>query len=271
MQGKTVLITGATDGIGRETAAQLARLGARVIIHGRNPEKAARVRDEIIAHTSNHEIETAIADLSVMSNVRDLAVEIRSRHNRLDVLINNAGVYMTELVRTPDGFETTFAVNHLAPFLLTNLLLPTLKTSAPARVITVSSVAHGSARPDLDNLNAEKSFHGWGAYCVSKLGNLLFTFELARRLDGSGVTANALHPGTINTNMLAKLGMNGRPVSQGAETPVYLASSPEVTDINGEYFSRMRIAKPSDLARDEDLQRKFWEVSSNLLNLVDSD
>jgi retinol dehydrogenase-14 len=183
------------------------------------------------------------------------------------VLINNAGVYMTEYVQTLDGFEMTFAVNHLAPFLLTNLLLPSLKSSAPARVVTVSSVAHGSARLDLENLNAEKSFHGWGAYCVSKLGNLLFTFELGRRLAGCGVTANALHPGTIDTKMLAKLGISGKSVSQGAETPVFLASSPDVAEISGQYFSRKRIAKSSDLARDKDLQKKFWEISSTLVGL----
>lgn len=268
MQGKTVLVTGATDGIGKETAAQLADMGAQVIIHGRNAEKAEKVREEIAARTGNHNIEIAIADLSAMANVRDLAMEIRSRVDRLDVLINNAGVYMKELVRTPDGFETTFAVNHLAPFFLTNQLLPLIKSSTPSRVITVSSVAHGSARLDFDNLNAEKNFHGWGAYCVSKLGNLLFTFELARRLTGSGVTANALHPGTINTNMLEKLGMRGSPVTQGAETPVYLASSPEIAEISGEYFNHKRIAKPSDQARDEELQKKFWKISSDLAGLA---
>ncbi len=267
MSGKTVLITGATDGIGKETAAQLADMGAGVIVHGRNAEKTEKVREEIVVRTGNSGVEIIVADLSAMANVRSLAAEIRSRFDHLDVLINNAGVYMKELIRTPDGFEMTFAVNHLAPFLLTNLLLPLVKASAPARVITVSSVAHGSARLDLDNLNAEKSFHGWGAYCISKLGNLLFTFELARRLAGSSVTANALHPGTIDTNMLQKLGMNGRPVADGAETPVYLASSPEAAEISGEYFNHKRIAKPSDLARDEGLQKNFWEISSNLVGL----
>ncbi len=267
MSGKTVLITGATDGIGKETAAQLADMGARVIVHGRNAEKTEKVREEIVVRTGNSGVETIVADLSAMANVRSLAAEIRSRFDNLDVLVNNAGVYMKELIRTPDGFEMTFAVNHLAPFLLTNLLLPLVKASAPARVITVSSVAHGSARLDFDNLNAEKAFHGWGAYCISKLGNLLFTFELARRLAGSSVTANALHPGTIDTNMLQKLGMNGRPVADGAETPVYLASSPEAAEISGEYFNHKRIAKPSDLARDEALQRKFWEISAELVGL----
>jgi NAD(P)-dependent dehydrogenase (short-subunit alcohol dehydrogenase family) len=268
MQAKTVLITGATDGIGRETARQLAAMDARVIVHGRSADKAARVKDAIITNTGNDKIETAIADLSVMANVRALADEITSRFDHLDVLINNAGVYLTEYVQTPDGFESTFAVNHLAPFLLTHLLLPLLKTAAPARVITVSSVAHGSARVDLDNLNAEKRFHGWGAYCLSKLGNLLFTFKLARRLEGSGVTANALHPGTVNTKMLEKLGMRGKPVGEGAATSVFLASSPDVAGVTGKYFSQQRIAKPSEAALDRELQQTFWNRSAEMVNLA---
>ncbi|MCB2213992.1 SDR family oxidoreductase [bacterium] len=267
MQGKTILITGATDGIGRVTARQLADMDARVIVHGRSAEKAAEVKDTIITETGNDKVETAIADLSVMANVRALASEITDRFDHLDVLINNAGVYLTEHIETSDGFEKTFAVNHLAPFLLTNLLLPLLKASAPARVITVSSVAHGSARVDLDNLNAEKRFHGWGAYCLSKLGNLLFTFELARRLEGSGVTANALHPGTVNTKMLEKLGMQGKPVTEGAATSVFLASSQDVAGVTGKYFSQKRIAKPSDVELDRDLQQKFWDRSAEMVNL----
>jgi NAD(P)-dependent dehydrogenase (short-subunit alcohol dehydrogenase family) len=185
---------------------------------------------------------------------------------RLDVLINNAGVYMDEYIQTPDGFETTFAVNHLAPFLLSNLLLDVLMRSAPARIITVSSSAHASARSDLDNLNAEKKFHGWGAYCVSKLGNLLFAFALARQLKGTSVKSNALHPGTINTKMLQKAwGMLGRPVEAGAATPVYLASAPEVADITGEYFVNQELARPSEQARDQALQEKFWEISAEMV------
>jgi NAD(P)-dependent dehydrogenase (short-subunit alcohol dehydrogenase family) len=268
MQGKTILITGATDGIGRETARQLAVMDARVIIHGRAAEKAERAQEEIIAETGNEKVETAIADFSAMANVRALADEIASRFDHLDVLVNNAGVYLTEYIQTPDGFETTFAVNHLAPFLLTNLLVPLLKGSTPARIVTVSSVAHGSARVDLDNLNAEKRFHGWGAYCLSKLGNLLFTFELARRLEGSGVAANALHPGTVNTKMLAKLGMRGKSVAEGAETSVFLASSPDVAGVSGKYFSQKRIAKPSEAALDRELQQTFWERSAEMVNLT---
>ncbi len=267
LQGKTVLITGATDGIGKATAQELAAMGARILLHGRNPEKAQNAQKTIQTATGNSKIEILIADLQSMDAVRKLATQVHQTTDRLDVLINNAGVYMQEKVLTPDGFEMTFAVNHLAVFLLTNLLLDLLKKSAPSRIITVSSVAHGSARLDLENLNAEKKFHGWGAYCVSKLGTLLFTFELARRLEGTEVTANALHPGTINTKMLAKLGLDGKPVERGAETPVYLASSPEVASISGKYFSRKQVAQPSDMALDEDLQKKFWDISAAMTHL----
>ncbi|MFW5714010.1 MAG: SDR family oxidoreductase [Brevefilum sp.] len=272
MAGKTVLITGATDGIGEETARQLAEKGARVLVHGRDREKAHQVQGEIAHATGNEQVEIVIADLAAMENVRALANEVRERVEHLDVLINNAGVYMEEYVETPDGFELTFAVNHLAHFLLTEQLLDLLKQSSPARIITVSSSAHASARVDLNNLNAEKKFHGWGAYCLSKLGNLLFTFALARRLERTGVTANALHPGAINTKMLQKAwGMMGRPVSEGAETPVYLASSPEVSDVNGEYFVDKAIARPSEKAHDRVLQEKFWKLSAEMVGSDSSD
>jgi NAD(P)-dependent dehydrogenase (short-subunit alcohol dehydrogenase family) len=212
-------------------------------------------------------VEILLADLQSMDQVRRLAEEIQSRTDRLDVLINNAGVYMPEYVQTPDGFEMTFAVNHLAPFLLTHLLLDLLKASAPARIININSVAHGSARVDLENLNAEKKFHPWGAYCLSKLGNLLFTFKLARHLEGTGVTVNALHPGTINTKMLSQIGLEGKPVARGAETPVYLASDPEAANITGEYFSQKRIAQPSETSQDPELQEKFWEISREMTGL----
>lgn len=267
LQGKSILITGATDGIGKETAHALAAMGARTIIHGRDPRKTARVKEEVIMASGNRNIEIVVADLQAMANVRALADEIRSRVDHLDVLINNAGTYQQTYQKTTDGFEMNFAVNHLAPFLLTNLLLDLIKDSAPARIITVSSSAHKSARIDLENLNAEKKFHGWGAYCLSKLGNLLFTFALARRLEGSGITANALHPGTIDTKMLAKIGLEGKPVEKGAETPVYLASSPEVSNISGEYFRNKQITEPSEAARDQHLQEKFWQISAKMVNL----
>jgi NAD(P)-dependent dehydrogenase (short-subunit alcohol dehydrogenase family) len=267
MTDKTVLITGATDGIGRATAQQLAQMGAHLMLHGRDPQKAERVRREIIQATGNPFVDIVIADLAELSNVRHMAEEVKTRINHLDVLINNAGVYLEKYIQTPDGYEMTFAVNHLAHFLLTNLLLDLISNSAPARIITVSSSAHASARFYLENLNAEKKFHGWGAYCISKLGNLLFAFALARRLSSSQVTSNALHPGTVNTKMLAKLGLSGKPVDIGAETSVFLASADEVASISGKYFSSKRIATPSDQARDIALQDKFWEMSAEMVGL----
>ena len=267
LSNKTILITGATDGIGKETARQLAMMDARVIIHGRNLEKAERVREEIIVAASNEKVEIMIADFSSLNQVRSLADQVLSTHEHLDVLINNAGVYTTKKAITPDGYEMTFAVNHLAHFLLTNLLHDRIKASAPARIITVSSSAHFDARFDIENLNAEKKFHGWGAYCISKLANLLFTFALARRLEKSGVTANSLHPGFINTNILGRDVPGRKPVAEGAETPVYLASSNEVKDVSGQYFSQKQITPPSELSRDVALQEELWEISKQMTDL----
>jgi NAD(P)-dependent dehydrogenase (short-subunit alcohol dehydrogenase family) len=267
LSNKTILITGATDGIGKESARQLAMMDAKVIIHGRNQEKAERVRKEIMVAASNEKVETMIADLSSLNQVRSLADQVLSTHEHIDVLINNAGIYTTSKAITSDGFEMTFAVNHLAHFLLTNLLLDRIKASAPARIITVSSSAHSDARFDIDNLNAEKKFHGWGAYCISKLANLLFTFALARRLSSSGVTANSLHPGFINTNILGRDVAGRKPVAEGAETPVYLASSKEVEAVTGQYFYQKQITPPSELSRNAALQEHFWEISKKMTNL----
>jgi NAD(P)-dependent dehydrogenase (short-subunit alcohol dehydrogenase family) len=183
------------------------------------------------------------------------------------VLINNAGIYVTKKDLTPDGFEKTFAVNHLSHFLLTNLLLDLIKASGAARIITVSSSAHFDARFDLDNLNAEKKFSGWGMYCISKLANLLFTFALARRLEGSRITANALHPGFIDTKILGRDIGGRKPVEEGAETPVFLASSQKVAAISGEYFVRRQITPSSELSRDVALQEELWEISKKMTNL----
>jgi NAD(P)-dependent dehydrogenase (short-subunit alcohol dehydrogenase family) len=267
MKSKTVLITGATDGIGKATAHRLAEMGARVLIHGRDAQKAEVTRDELILATGNPLVETIIADLAELSNVRRMAEEIESRVDHLDVLINNAGVYLEKYIQTPDGYEMTFAVNHLSHFLLTNLLLDLIKKSALARIVTVSSSGHKDARFDLENLNAEKKFHGWGAYCISKLGNLLFAFALARRLSGTGVTSNALHPGAVNTKMLAKLGVSGKPVEKGAETSIYLASAAEVAEVTGEYYTSKGITEASEQARDIALQEKFWEISAQMVGL----
>lgn len=267
LTGKTILITGATDGIGKETARQLAMMNAQVILHGRDPDKTKKVQKEIISDSSNEKVDVLIADFSSMDQVRSLADQVISQYQHLEVLINNAGLYTTSKQTTSDGFELTFAVNHLSHFLLTNLLLDLVKASAPARIITVSSSAHFDADFDITDLNAEKNFNGWNAYSVSKLANLLFTFALARRLKGSGVTVNSLHPGFIKTNILGKHFANQKPVEEGAETPVYLASSPEVAEISGEYFERKQISPSSELSRNEPLQEELWEISESMTGL----
>ena len=269
MAGRTVLVTGATDGIGRETARVLFRMGATVIVHGRSRERAEEAARVIGTPAGPGRIEIAYADLASMRAVRALAAEIQRRFERLDVLLNNAGVYMTERRLTEDGLETTFAVNHLAPFLLTHSLRPVLERSSPARVVTVSSIAHQSAQLDFRNLQGERHFDGYGAYALSKLANVLFTAELARRLGGTGVTANCLHPGVIDTKLLRKgFGPGGAPVERGAETSVFLASDPGVARLSGLYFVNRRPAQPSAAARDPALARELWAVSERLAGLA---
>lgn len=266
---KTFLITGATDGIGRQTALELARLGARVIVHGRSPEQAAAARDAIRRAAQTDRVEAAAADLSSLDQVRELADDVSRRFDQLNGLINNAGVFLNERRESADGYELTWAVNHLAHFLLTNLLLEPLLAGAPSRVITVSSAAHARGRIDFDDLNFERSFNGYGAYAASKLANVLFAFALAERWQADGITSNALHPGVIATKLLAAgFKSTGGSLSEGAATSVYLASSPEVETITGEYFDHKRVAAPSAAARDRDLQRRLWEVSARQVGLA---
>lgn len=237
MQDKIILITGSTDGIGRQAALELAALGSRVIVHGRDASRGKTVVEEIQTATGNQKVDLFIADFSSQKQVRQLAAKVNRRYDHLHVLINNAGVFMNERQVTEDGLETTFAVNHLAPFLLTNLLLDLLKKSAPSRIVTVSSIAHTRGRIEVDNLQAEKKFSGYGAYALSKLANVLFTYELAHQLTGSGVTANCLHPGVIGTKLLRNgFNISGSSPADGAETIVYLAVSPEVEQVTGKYF-----------------------------------
>jgi NAD(P)-dependent dehydrogenase (short-subunit alcohol dehydrogenase family) len=272
MQDKIVLVTGATDGIGKQIALELAQLGATVLLHGRSAERGRQALADIRAALGNPakpRLDFFLADLSSQRQVRQLAAEVQAKYDRLHLLINNAGVYMPQRQLTEDGLEMTFAVNHLAPFLLTNLLLNRLKQSAPARIVTVSSTLHQRSLVDFNNLQGEKFFDGNQAYGVSKLGNVLFTFELAERLRGTGVTANCLHPGAIDTKLLRASfgGMQGETVVAGAATPVYLATAPEVATVSGFYFVKQRSAKPSSLAQDSELRKKFWEASAALTGL----
>ncbi len=268
IRGKTVLVTGATDGIGKATAHQLAQLGARVIVHGRSPERLRQTAEELRS-ASGKEVETLQCDLSSLAQVRAMAGEIRGRFPRLDVLVHNAGVFMKSRTLTVDGLEATFAVNHLAPFLLTHLVQDLLLKSSPARVVIVSSTTHVHCTCDFDNLQGEKSYDGRYAYSLSKLGNVLFTVELADRLKGSGVTANCLHPGVVGTKLLREGygSMNAASTERGAETSVFLASSPDVAGVSGKYFVNKREAEPSTLASDAAVRARLWRVSRELCGI----
>jgi retinol dehydrogenase 12 len=279
MSEKTCLVTGATSGIGKETAARLAMLGATVIMVGRDEARGAAAADEIRERVPRARIETMTADLSILASVRQLAAQVLARHERLDVLVNNAAVIMMRRRLTVDGLETTFATNHLGPFLLTNLLLELLVRSAPARVVTVSSAAHKQVRMiPWDDLPYGGEVRPAQTYPITKLLNLLFTVELARRLTGTGVTANCLHPGFVRTalgrevtgafGVLLRLVLLLQPrPATGAATSVYLASSPEVAECSGQYFAKGRPAKPSALARDAAAAARLWTLSERLSGL----
>jgi len=269
MKDKIVLITGSTDGIGKETARQLAQLGVTVVVHGRAAERCQTTRDELRAATGNPNVDFVVADLSSQRQVRQMAAEIIARYDRLHVLINNAGVILLQRQLSEDGLEASFAVNHLAPFLLTHLLLDLLKTSVPASIVNVSSTVHYDAPLKFDNLQGERRYNGIEAYKVAKLGNVLFTFELAERLKGSGVTANCLHPGVVATKLLGTGWgwSNGLTSAQGAALSVYLATSPEVEQVTGKYFEGKSAGGASPKANDAQLRRKFWDVSAQLVGL----
>jgi NAD(P)-dependent dehydrogenase (short-subunit alcohol dehydrogenase family) len=268
MKNKTILVTGSTDGIGKQTALDLARTGATVILHGRSIDRCKAAQAEIQRLTGNADVQFVTADLALLADVRRLAETVKEKFPQLNVLINNAGVFMNERKLTMDGFEMTFAVNHLAPFLLTHLLLDVLKANAPARIVTVSSMAHQRGGVDFKNLQAEKRFDGYAAYSLSKLANVLFTVELAERLNGTSITANSLHPGVITTKLLAAgFNMSGASLAEGAETSVYLATSLEVDGVTGKYFVKKKISSPSPLSHDEKLLKEFWTVSEKLCGL----
>jgi retinol dehydrogenase-14 len=278
MGGKVILITGGTSGIGKAAATALAGMGATVVITGRNEERGKRALQEIREESGNDGVELILADLTVQDEVRRLAEELRERHKQLEVLVNNAGLVLSERTETPDGIETQLAINHLAPFLLTNLLLDLLKESAPSRIVTVSSDAHRWAKIDLDDLQSRKRYRGMQVYGKTKLANILFTYELAERLEGTEVTANCMHPGGVNTNFGNNQGgpMNllfrlfkpfMRSPEQGADTLIYLASSPEVEGMTGKYLADRKVKATSDAAYDETTRKRLWEASEELTGL----
>lgn len=255
-----ILVTGSTDGIGLQTARDLAGLGHEVVLHGRNVEKVARARDAIARTVPEADLLTVHADLADLGAVAHMAHDLAAQLPRLDVLINNAGVYMSERKTSRDGFEMTLAVNHLAHFLLTNLLLPLLKKSAAPRVVTVSSIAHTSGRIPFDDMNAEQGYNGYHAYANSKLANALFAYELARR--EPWLISNSLHPGVIGTKLLhAGFSMQGASVESGARTSVYLATSAEVEKVSGKYFVDCSVAAPAAQAQDAQLAQRLWAWS----------
>jgi NAD(P)-dependent dehydrogenase (short-subunit alcohol dehydrogenase family) len=279
MKGKNVLVTGGTNGIGLVTARELASMGAQVAIVSRNPEKCAVVAEALKTETGNP-VEFIAADLSTLAGITQAAAGFKQRNTRLHALVNNAGGFFNKRFITPDGFEMTFALNHLNYFLLTNLLLDLLKASAPARVVNVSSGIHMGASLDFENLQGEKRYTGFRAYGQSKLANVLFTYELARRLEGSGVTVNALQPGYVDTGLslnngfffrvFAKLSARlfGRKPEEGARTSIYLASSLEDEGVTGKYFADCQPVESSPLSYDEELAKKLWQVSLELTGKV---
>ena len=282
MSGKICLVTGATNGIGKATAQALAQMGATVVIVGRNAPKTAQLVEEIRLATGNPNVNSLLADLSSQQEVRRLADEFKSKYPHLHVLLNNAGATFTTRQLSVDGIEMTFALNHLAYFLLTNLLLDTIKASTPARIINVSSDVHSGGRIDFDNLQGERSYSSFGPYGNSKLANILFTTELARRLEGTGVTVNALHPGLTSTGfgknnpgflmkiMGAVIPLIARSPEKGAETSIYLASSPEVQSITGKYFVDCKVTQPAPQAADSAVAKKLWDVSAEMVHLADA-
>jgi NAD(P)-dependent dehydrogenase (short-subunit alcohol dehydrogenase family) len=279
MAGKTCVITGATAGIGEVTARELARFGARVLVVGRSPERCAATLERIQGQTGSSAVESLVADLSVQADVRRLAGQVRERCDRLDVLVNNAGGMFLDRRETVDGIELTLALNHLSYFLLTNELLPLLKASAPARIVNVASGAHKGIAIDFDDIQGHRGYRGWTAYQRSKLANVLFTYELARRLEGSGVTANTLHPGFVKTNFfkdltgwigsMMRLGASLVAIGPeaGARTSVYLASSPEVEGVSGQYFVKCRPVRSSRQSHDRAAAERLWRVSEELTGL----
>ena len=283
MKGKVCVITGGTDGIGKAAAYGLATRGARLLVHGRDPNKGARAVAELKARSGNPDIELLPADFGSLAEVRGLAAAVLERARRIDVLVNNAGGIFFKRAVSKDGYEMTFAVNHLAPFLLTHLLLDALQRGAPSRIVTTASNAHLRAKIPFDDLQLTGKYSPMGAYGISKLANILFTRALARRLEGKAVSATCLHPGFVRTNfgannnkdMSAVLRAIFRLVSRfartpekGAETVVYLATSPDVHGESGGYYFDCKPLSPSPAGQDDDASERLWQASEQLVGIA---
>ena len=280
MKGKICLVTGGTNGIGKSTALELARMGATVVIVGRDAQKTSQVVQEIRATSGNPNVDSLLADLSSQQEVRRLAKDFKSKYSHLHILLNNAGAVFMQRQLSVDGIEMTFALNHLASFLLTNLLLDTIKASAPARIINVSSNAHTTGKIEFDNLQGERNYSP-RVYENSKLANILFTMELARRLEGTGVTVNALHPGFTATGFAKNNGkvmatlvslfapLVARSPAKGAETSIFLASSLSVEGMTGKYFYDSRVIAAAPQSTDRVVARKLWDASTEMVERAD--
>jgi retinol dehydrogenase 14 len=279
VSGRTILLTGATSGIGLEAAVELARRGARVVMVGRDPERLERARARVLQESGSNAVETLRCDFSSQAAIRELATAFRAAHDQLDVLVNNAGGVHKARRVTADGIEATFAVNHLGYFLLTNLLADLLVKSAPARVVTVSSVGHRRGTLDFDDLGFERGYSIMKAYCRSKLANVLFANELSRRLAAQGVTSNSLHPGSVDTNIWSGAPVWAKPIiavlfrpffisaRQGGSYIVDLAANPAYEGVTGAYFEEGKKVPPAPLAQDETLARRLWEESARMVGL----
>ncbi|MEM8533895.1 MAG: SDR family oxidoreductase [Chloroflexota bacterium] len=282
MHDKRVMVTGATAGIGKYTALAVARMGAHVVLVGRSETKCREVTSMIQNETGNHNVEYMLADLSSIEETKSVAEQYKAKYDRLHVLVNNVGAIFLSRGETVDGIENTFALNHLVGyFLLTNLLLDVIKASAPARIVNVSSAAHMQGSINFDDLEATSKYGAMGAYANSKLANVLFTYELARRLEGTGVTTNALHPGVVasnfgvtnNNNIFTKVfrrvfNLISISEEKGAETSIYLATSPEVEGVTAKYFSDKQAVPSSEASYREANQQRLWSVSEEMLGIA---
>ena len=277
LQGKIIMVTGVTAGIGEVTAHNLAAMGTTLILVARNEEKAKALQASIQQQTGQQP-DYLLADLSDLSQIRQLAGEFQAKYDRLDVLVNNAGAFFLNRQESVDGFELTLATNHLNYFLLTNLLLDSLKASGKARIVNVASDAHQGNVINFDDLNSTKDYAGMRVYGQSKLANIMFTYELARRLEGTQIAANSLHPGFVRTNfgknngwlsrlIMPLIQLAGISKEKGAETMTYLASSPEVEGVSGKYFDKKTVVSSSDVSYDKEAQKRLWDVSAEMVGL----
>ncbi|TFF89471.1 MAG: SDR family oxidoreductase [Promethearchaeota archaeon] len=267
LKEKIILITGSTDGMGKQAALDLLKKGAHVIIHGRNKEKAENTANELKMDSKSEKIDYVWADFTRLDEVREMAKQVHQKADRIDILINNAGVYQTEKQITEEGLEYTFVINHLSHFLLTNLLLDIIKKGNASRIVNIASQVQLDSI-NFNNLNAEQRFSGTHAYALSKTCNIMFTYELAERLKDSGITVNCLHPGVINTKLLRQgFGPIGQPVEVGAENEIWVATSPELDNITGKYFKNRTAQRSSEVTYDQEARDKLWGISEKLTKI----